>query len=424
MARGIGRLAALGAFWAGCALADPTPAPVAPPATPAPSAAAGTEGRPFGLARIAIKLPTGKAWQTIQGGYLCLGSSKVVWTSGQEVVKNSAFVDAFRTEMEAAGFKVDGDGDNLFEPTASTSDLQVGAVIQDGDFGYCLPRSGLGDRSTIKGGGQFKIEWQVYSTLQKTVIARITTDGSTELKTSTPGGVAILLVGAFRENARALAASAEFRKAVAAQSPAGEPANPSSRTPIKLAGALAAKPRPLSDSVASVVLISAGQADGSGFLVSSDGMLLTDRHVVGDARYVKVRWPDGLETLGEVVRSDKKRDVALVKTDARGRAPLPLRRDPLQQGDSVYAVGAPLDEKFQTTMTRGIVSAYRTFEGLNYIQSDVSVNHGSSGGPLLDDKGQVVGMTESGLQIAGAPTNINLFTPIGDALDFLAASPN
>jgi S1-C subfamily serine protease len=158
-----------------------------------------------------------------------------------------------------------------------------------------------------------------------------------------------------------------------------------------------------------VVLILAGDALGSGFLASSDGLLLTARHVVGAAKYVKVRWADGAEGLGEVVRSDKARDVALIKTDPRGHAPLRLRREPLQTGDAVFAVGAPLDPKFQSTVTRGVISAYRTFSGLNYIQSDATVNPGNSGGPLLDDKGEAIGATVGGYTVTGAPTNINLF---------------
>jgi S1-C subfamily serine protease len=76
-------------------------------------------------------------------------------------------------------------------------------------------------------------------------------------------------------------------------------------------------------------------------------------------------------------------------------------------------------------VTRGVISAYRTFNGLSYIQSDVNVNHGSSGGPLLDEKGQVVGIADLMFQPSGAPTGVglNLFTPTSDALEFLSAKP-
>jgi S1-C subfamily serine protease len=173
-----------------------------------------------------------------------------------------------------------------------------------------------------------------------------------------------------------------------------------------------------------VVLVLAGEGHGSGFLVSRDGYVMTDQHVVGSAKLVTVRWPDGIETVGEVVRADRLRDVALVKTDPRGRDPLPLRAETMRPGETVFAIGAPLEERFQGTVTRGVVSAYRTIEGLRYLQSDVSINPGASGGPLLDERGEVVGMTKSIYRIESAPTGINFFTPTRDALDFLGAAVN
>jgi serine protease Do len=94
----------------------------------------------------------------------------------------------------------------------------------------------------------------------------------------------------------------------------------------------------------------------------------------------------------------------------------------VRPGDTVFAIGTPLDLKFEGTVTRGIVSANRTFEGFTYIQSDVAVNHGNSGGPLLDEGAKVVGLTVAGYQPDGAPSGINLFIPIRDAMDFLALS--
>src|SRR6185437_11851939 len=118
--------------------------------------------------------------------------------------------------------------------------------------------------------------------------------------------------------------------------------------------------------------------------------------------------------------ADSKRDVALVKADVHGRSPLELRPGPVQQGEPVYAIGSPLGEAQQNTMTKGIVSATRVRDGLSYIQSDVAVTHGNSGGPLLDEKGRVIGLTESGLAPDGSPIGINFFIPIGDALRALA----
>jgi S1-C subfamily serine protease len=179
----------------------------------------------------------------------------------------------------------------------------------------------------------------------------------------------------------------------------------------------------LNEVAKSVVVVFAGDGSGSGFLVSDDGYLLTNHHVVGGSKYVKLKWADGSEVLGEVVRADSRRDVALIKADAHGRAPLGLRHEPAQQGEAVYAIGSPLGEAQQNTMTKGIVSATRTRDGLPYIQSDVAVIFGNSGGPLLDQQGRVIGIAVSGLAPNGSPVGLNFFIPIDDALRTLSLTP-
>jgi serine protease Do len=170
----------------------------------------------------------------------------------------------------------------------------------------------------------------------------------------------------------------------------------------------------------SVVTVISDEGHGSGFLISSDGYLITNQHVVGGGKVVKIRWSDGFESMGEVVRSDKRRDIALIKATTHSRQPLVLKTILARPGDTVFAIGTPLDEKFQGTVTRGVVSAYRIMDGLNFLQSDVGINPGNSGGPLVDEKGMVIGITvltyRRGEDI---PTGINFFIPIGDALDFL-----
>jgi serine protease Do len=168
-----------------------------------------------------------------------------------------------------------------------------------------------------------------------------------------------------------------------------------------------------------VVAVLAGGGHGSGFLVSADGYVITNEHVVGKETKVRIRWSDGFESDGEVIRSHKARDVALIRTNPHGRQPLYIQRGAAVPGATVYAVGAPLDLKFQSTVTKGIVSANRLYDGFSFIQSDVAVTHGNSGGPLLNEKGAVVGITDWGQTEDGAPVGLNFFIPIGDALDFL-----
>jgi S1-C subfamily serine protease len=326
----------------------------------------------------------------------------------------------FDAEITKAGYAVDGDRSNLFETKSPTGEFVVGATINALDGDFLIP--GFGSGREFKGRGVMRIEWQIYSRLQKRILYRFTTLGGAMTDRASESAVEDVLRGSFRENVRALIMSQQFRLSlIDSGPPAVAPMRPAQHQKIHLHVAGAKGPRAIADAVSAAVIVFAGDGHGSGFLVSSDGMLLTDDHVVGSARQVKIRWSDGAETVGEVIRTDHVRDVALIKTDAGDRQPLRVRTTPIQPGETVFAIGAPLDEEFQGTVTRGVVSASRAFDGLTYLQSDVTVNPGNSGGPLLDESGSVVGITEAGIRPDGVPSGLNLFTPIGSALEVLGA---
>jgi S1-C subfamily serine protease len=270
------------------------------------------------------------------------------------------------------------------------------------------------------------VEWRLYSKSRGQVVAKVqTTAGQTVASRARAGEV--LLENAFADAVDRMAASPAIRQALAAAPSvaAQDPHQPVARPPIDLAGSLAAVSHGLDSEADSVVLITAPDGGfGSGFLVSKDGYLLTDAHVVGDAKMVKIRWSDGVEAQAQVVRLAKARDVAVIWSDPRGHAPLPLRKDMPVRGDTVFAIGAPLERALQGTVMRGIVSAHRVLDGFDLLQSDVNVNHGMSGGPLLDDKGRVVALVESAYQLhENVPEGVNYFTPIGDALRYLSLTP-
>ncbi|ACG76940.1 hypothetical protein PHZ_c0526 [Phenylobacterium zucineum HLK1] len=321
-----------------------------------------------------------------------------------------------RGRVRRRGLKAGSDPSNLFAEAAPTSgDLQVGALVKSADASYC--------ENVIKTSGKVTlgVEWQIYSGLRREVVARIETTGTYEAKKLDDRSKRSLAQEAFAANVRSLLADERFRQ-VMADDPAQAIGSPATRfEAIQIVGPKAASV-PLSAAVQSVAAVFAGGGHGSGFVVSSDGYLLTNQHVVGDAKYVKVRWADGFEALGEVVRSDRRRDVALIKTSAKA-TPLALRSSPAALGETVFAIGTPLDAKFQNTVTKGVVSASRTYDGLAFLQSDVGINPGNSGGPLLDEKGSVLGISVSTYQVNDAPTGLNLFIPIAEALDTLALRP-
>ena len=138
------------------------------------------------------------------------------------------------------------------------------------------------------------------------------------------------------------------------------------------------------------------QGLGSGFVISRDGYILTNNHVVENADQIKVKLLDGKEYTGKVVGLDPKTDLAVIKIDgASDLHPLPLgNSDNLKVGNWVMAVGSPFG--LEETVTAGIVSAKGRMIGSgpydNFIQTDASINPGNSGGPLVNMKGEVVGI--------------------------------
>lgn len=385
-----------------------------------PALPQGAESQSIALVNLVDRVDPERQWVTFEGAFCSeFGATKLTWRSDPLRPNGADMRRAFETEARKAGFTIAG-ADNLFETEQTAGDFSVAAAMKDVTLKLCTN----GAESWGKGTMAIDIEWQVYSNIEKKVVATIATRGGGESNvTPQPDNVRDVTITAFAENVRGLMAAPAFRDVVLAKAGAPKTGAAASATPIAFTPPGKVASTPIGDAVGSVVMIRTTDGTGSGFLLSSEGYVLTNRHVVGSAKAVKVRWTDGRETDGEVLRSDAKRDVALIKTDDRGRQPLGIRTASMQLGEPVFAVGAPLGEEFQTSVTRGVVSANRIFEGLAFIQSDVSVTHGSSGGPLLDEKGAVVGLTVIGIEPNGAPVGINLFIPIRDALDFLGLSP-
>lgn len=148
-----------------------------------------------------------------------------------------------------------------------------------------------------------------------------------------------------------------------------------------------------------IVRIEVGNTSGSGFFIDKRGYILTNEHVVTTSQSVTVRFANGSSTIAQVISTDAARDIALLKVNLQ-TVINPLRfATSVEQGERVIALGHPLGARLGTdmTMTMGVVSAFRTYTSGSYIQTDASINPGNSGGPLLNMKGEVVGMNTSSI---------------------------
>ncbi len=159
---------------------------------------------------------------------------------------------------------------------------------------------------------------------------------------------------------------------------------------------------------------------GSGFIISSDGYILTNAHVIDDADEIDVKLNDKREFKAKVVGADKRSDIALIKIDGTN-LPVVKIGDPakLKVGEWVVAIGAPFG--FENSVTAGIVSAKgRSLPQENFvpfIQTDVAINPGNSGGPLFNLRGEVVGINSQIYSRTGGFMGLSFAIPMDVALD-------
>jgi serine protease Do len=157
------------------------------------------------------------------------------------------------------------------------------------------------------------------------------------------------------------------------------------------------------------------RSEGSGFIVSPDGLIMTNAHVVRDATEVIVKLTDRREFTAKVLGSDPKTDVAVLKIDAKNLPTVPLgTTKDLKVGEWVLAIGSPFG--FENSVTAGVVSAKgRSLPDdgfVPFIQTDVAVNPGNSGGPLFNTRGEVVGINSQIYSQSGGYQGLSFAIPI------------
>jgi serine protease Do len=363
--------------------------------------------------------------------YLCNytyeGDSTLEWGAGTKVLGNwrTELGEIFYEALTQKGLHIAGDPKDMFgrrESIASTEYL-IGARISKISGNFCEEHHWWDGRPLGKYAGEMyiKVEWTIFSSLLQREVVKVNTEGYFKQKRSKKDGISRTFREAFAQASENLMSSKELIKIATREKSPVDKASTGQKLVFK--GGKERKSTVKNDLdriLPSVVTIRLGLGHGSGFFISENGLILSNSHVVQEAKKVSVILNNGLEVAGQVVRVNKQRDVALIKVALRIRNFLPIRITKARPLDTVYVIGTPIKERLRSTITAGIVSAIRKDErtGLEFIQSDAAISPGNSGGPLLDKNGNVIGISVAKIT-GGASESLNMFIPIGSALNAL-----
>ncbi|MBV1775275.1 S1C family serine protease [Burkholderiaceae bacterium DAT-1] len=343
-------------------------------------------------------------------GMFCTNSRDIYFTKDTSDWVKADLQRLFKEEAIKHGYPRTIASQSAFdEKLGSEATFKVGATLIDFKYKAC------GETKDLRGKSYMKVKWELYSPLLQSVVYSNTVESSFSNETGSSLNIDDFFDPLLRGNIDNLFADAAYVETFKT----GGKSKIEKLPPLRIAGGIKETILPQFFSkqlLPGVVTIESSIGSGSGFFIGKDGYLLTNQHVVGGARYVKIKLADGRSIVGEVQRMNSQRDIALIKAEYSAEHTLSLSKAKGTVGSAVYAVGSPLSQELAGTVTQGVLSAYRTIEGTTYIQSDVSIKPGNSGGPLVNNEGQVIGVAALGMTTGG----IAMFIPISEAIEQLS----
>jgi hypothetical protein len=142
------------------------------------------------------------------------------------------------------------------------------------------------------------------------------------------------------------------------------------------------------------VIIDEDKGHGSGVVISTNGYIVTNHHVINEANIIDVQFENGIVLPADVITYSEKHDLALIKVRASGLSALAILQnaDELREGAELFVVGAPADRELGQSVSKGVLSGKRTLDGMKVIQTDTKISPGNSGSPLVNGKGQIIGI--------------------------------
>jgi len=304
----------------------------------------------------------------------------------------------------------------------SSARYQIAGRLVDMKGEFCEEHSRWdGSPLNIMSGEMYvEFEWSVKDTIQRKVVLKTITKGYFKQENSIPNGLGIVFENAFVEAVEGLSTKDELISLAKGQVLESKSATTLPSKGISIVNGRKGNEFVFSKYEPNLIIVSVGSGHGSGFFIGDEGYAITNAHVVGGAEQVRIKMSNGIELVAKVIAKNPIRDVALLKAPIRTKTPLFIDLKVPAVADNVYAVGSPLTEDLQSTVTKGIVSGHRKDKssGQQFIQADAAISPGNSGGPLFNQNGGVVGI--SVLKFAArASEGLGFFIPIGNALQSL-----
>lgn len=350
---------------------------------------------------------------------------EITYAGGKQFLGDwsSELGEVFYETLTKMGYSVAGDPSDLFnqKTVANSAEFLIGARLLKMSGNFCHVHHWWDGRPLFKYSGELfvELEWSIFNTLTKDIIYKNKTSGYYKQNDPIKNGISVAFDNSFADAAEKFASSPEMRKLALGKTINNVEVKSGNKSILIVQGKKS-KEFQLSEVQSKIVTIRIGRGHGSGFFVGDKGYILTNAHVVGKASKVRIATNQGLEIDAVVIGKNKTRDVALLKTELRNRNPIRINVNFPKVTEQVYAVGTPLKESLNTTVTKGIVSAFRKDKSsnLNFIQSDAAISPGNSGGPLFNNSGEVIGIAVAKYATSSSE-GLNLFIPIKDALNVL-----
>jgi len=354
------------------------------------------------------------------------GASDYTYVGGKQMLGNwsTDLGEVFYDVLSGLGYSIAGDPSDIFNQRNSVSSAEylIGSRLIDLKGNYCHKHHWWdGSPLNLYSGETYvKVEWSVFNTLTKDVIINKTTEGYGLQEEPIADGVYSSFSQAFTEATERFAIDNKLRALAVGKQIDSNEQTIKQYALIKIFNGKKSKNFSVDAIKPYVVTIRIGQGHGSGVITGKNGYVVTNSHVVGAAQSVQIITALGLEFEGKVVAVSKVRDVALIKTPMKIRTPIAIDFEMPTVGNEIFAVGSPLKEELSLTVTKGIASAVRKdpASGNIFIQGDAAISPGNSGGPLLDNSGNLIGLSVakySGDNVSG----LNLFIPIREVFKHL-----